>query len=143
VALRRKSRGEATIEVTSFADIAFLLIIFFILTTTFDRPAGNELDIPSGVADKTAQLAKTPTVNLSSTGITWGQGQENLSLDELRFKLLDMNLKAKPADKRVIILNSAADVPYERYFQVVMAIDAADGVLALVEGEEARKGTGP
>ncbi|MBM4031608.1 MAG: biopolymer transporter ExbD, partial [Planctomycetes bacterium] len=47
----RKQRPFFEPEVTSFADIAFLLIIFFILTTTFVVPAGQKLDIPAASAD--------------------------------------------------------------------------------------------
>ena len=34
------------IDVPSFSDIAFLLIIFFILTTSLSRPLGRIIDMP-------------------------------------------------------------------------------------------------
>ena len=45
----------------------------------------------------------------------------------------------KPPGKRIVIVNSTPDVPYELYFEVVMAIHGADGVLALLEEEERPK----
>jgi len=73
VALKRRPRAEPEINVASFSDIAFLLIIFFILTTTFAKPEGQTLQIPSGAPDKSKSKEEQPTVNLSSTGrITWG-----------------------------------------------------------------------
>ena len=51
MAIARRKRREANIDVTSFSDIAFLLIIFFILTTTFVKPAGRKMEIPSGASN--------------------------------------------------------------------------------------------
>ena len=133
--LRRRVRPAVEFNVGAFADIAFLLIIFFILTTTFIKPEGNRLRIPSGVSDPLAKTDKQPTVNLSATSIHWGERDERLTLEELRGALMRMDLASRPADKRVVILNSAPDVPFQRYFEVVMAIHGADGVLALVEPE--------
>jgi len=135
VALRQRVRPAVEFNVGAFADIAFLLIIFFILTTTFIKPEGNRLRIPSGVSDPSAKAEKQPTVNLSATGIHWGERDERLSLDELRGVLLRMDLAARRPERRIVILNSAPDVPFQRYFEVVMAIHGADGVLALVEPE--------
>ena len=47
MALKRKPRPDADINVGPFSDIAFLMIIFFILATTLIKPAGGKLDIPS------------------------------------------------------------------------------------------------
>jgi biopolymer transport protein ExbD len=130
---RARQRGEATIDVSSFSDIAFLLIIFFILTTTFVKTAGQKLEIPSGSSDRSAKKEKQLTVNLSSTDIRWGEKAEQVSLDELRGILMNQGFKEKKPGDRIVILDAAPDVAYERYFQVVSAIAAADGVMALLE----------
>jgi len=122
-------------EVTSFADIAVLLIIFFILTTTFVVPAGNKLDIPSASTDPAASQQKQLSVDLAGSEIRFGPAKRTMSLDELRAALLEREFKKKPADQRIVIVNSAPDVPYGIYFEVVMAITNADGVLALIEDE--------
>ena len=122
-------------ELASFADIAFLLIIFFILTTTFIVPAGNKLDIPAASADPERAEDKQLTVTLIGEEIHYGPQAEKVTLDELRRNLFGRNFRAKPPDKRIVIVNARADVPYELYFDVVMAIHHADGVLALLEEE--------
>jgi len=139
VRLRRRTRAQHGIDLSAFADVAFLLIIFFILTTTFVKPAGNKLQIPAGAPDPSKRETKQLTISLSASEIHYGPRGEEMALDELRAALLREDFKAKKPDKRIVILDSAPDVPYELYFQVVMAIANADGVLALIE-EEAEVG---
>jgi hypothetical protein len=40
---------------------------------------------------------------------------------------------------RIIIVDSSPDVSYELYYQVVMAVTYADGVMALIEHEDKKK----
>ena len=134
-----KSKQLFEPELTSFADIAFLLIIFFILTTTFIVPAGQKLDIPAASADPEKAEEKQPTVTLVGQDIHYGAEGGRVSLEELRRALIGQNFRAKPPSRRIVIVNARPDVPYELYFEVIMAIHAADGVLALLEEEEAKK----
>jgi biopolymer transport protein ExbD len=122
-------------EVTSFADIAVLLIIFFILTTTFVVPAGNRLEIPSATQDPAKSQQKPPTVTLAGSDIMYGPRGDRISLEGLRRQLLAENFKAKPPDRRIVVVTSRPDVAYQLYFDVVMAITDAEGVLAIIEDE--------
>ena len=69
--LQRKNRRESEVDVSSFADVAFLLIIFFILTTTFKVIGGQELNIPSG-EDGESKDQKQLTVSLTGKKIFYG-----------------------------------------------------------------------
>jgi biopolymer transport protein ExbD len=135
---RRKDRGLPEINVGSFSDVAFLLIIFFILTTTFVRPAGERLRIPSGTADPAHKDQQKLSVRLSKDNLFYGEKSETMTVDELRAALRREKLPAKPEDQRIVVLESDPDVPYERYFEVVMAITSAGGVLGLVEKDAAK-----
>jgi biopolymer transport protein ExbD len=44
--LRRKSKVSDTIPTSSMADIAFLLLIFFLVTTVFDEEIGLQVVLP-------------------------------------------------------------------------------------------------
>ena len=126
-------------QLTSFSDIALLLIIFFILTTSFIVPAGRKIDAPAASSDPAKAEDKQLTVALAGREIFYGPQGEKVSLDTLREKLLACNFRSKPPEKRIVIVNSTPDVPYELYFEVVSAITNADGVLALIEEEEKPK----
>ena len=45
--LPRRTKQAADVDLVAFADVAFLLIIFFILTTTFVKNQGQLLEMPS------------------------------------------------------------------------------------------------
>ena len=134
--VQRKEREFAGIDVTSFADVAFLLIIFFILTTTFVRPAGRKMQIPSGSSEPSEVEQKQMTVLLTPEKIEIGEEDGAFTIDQLRLKLADANFPARPPEERMVVLESREDVTYERYFQVVTAIADAGGILALVDETE-------
>jgi biopolymer transport protein ExbD len=48
----RAGRREITLELTSMIDVVFLLLIFFLITTTFVRPNDRTIpvDLPKGVS---------------------------------------------------------------------------------------------
>ncbi len=131
--LKRSANGDEGINVGPFADIAFLMIIFFILTTEFVKPAGDTMKIPSGTTEAAKKTDKQLTVNLKQDEIRYGEKGQAVALDELKGLLLAEKLLDKAEDERIVILDSAPDVGYERYFQVVMAINDAGGVLALID----------
>lgn len=135
----RRRNDEPEIDVGAFSDIAFLLIIFFILTTTFIKPAGSKMEIPAGSTDKSQKTEKQMTVNLQGEKILWGETQKTMKLDEFRDFLLEKKLKEKPEKDRIIILDSGPNVSYELYYKVVMAITYADGVMALIDHEDKKK----
>ncbi len=135
--LQRKQRMLSEINVGAFSDIAFLLIIFFILTTTFVRTAGRRMEIPSGTSEQSESEQKQFTIDLTRDEIHMGEDSGALSIEELRIRLDDADLPSLPEEQRIVLLQSQKDVPYDRYFKVVTAISQAGGVLALLdEGAE-------
>jgi len=129
---RKKQRAQAEVNVGPFADIAFLLIIFFILTTTLTMLAGNELDIPAARESPKKSKTEQPTITLSAEGLSWGRNPRNVTIDELRVRLLELELPTRPTGKRIVVLNSAPKVSYQRYYEVMMAVNDAGGVLGIV-----------
>ena len=134
--LRKKVRPDAGIDVGSFSDIAFLLIIFFILTTTFVVTAGRKMDIPSGTSLPSKTEQKQLTVNLTSDRIEYGEDNKRMDIEQLRLSLAAERFSTREEEQRMVILDSRDDVTYDRYYKVVMAITEAGGVLALVDEEE-------
>jgi biopolymer transport protein ExbD len=141
---RRGERAKAEIETGSFSDISFLLIIFFVLTTTFEKAVGRIVDIPSAAPPERQvqeEEKKTPTVNVMADRILFGMGEnENagdpVSLAELKSRLLELALPAKPENDRIVIVELAEDVVWDRYFKVVTTVAEAGGVVAIMEEEQ-------
>lgn len=136
--MSRRSKSEkkhrtGDIPVDSFSDIAFLLIIYFLVATTLVKVKSITADMPAGEKSAQAQSEKTPIINLRGTEIYFNDKRANM--DELNDRLAALKLAEQSAEKRVIMLESAKGTPYENYFQVLAAISANNGVVALVEEE--------
>jgi len=135
--LGKKRQGDISPDLTSFSDIANLLIIFFILTTSLVRPFGRQMDMPSSAKPPQEQKqTDTPTIRVTADRLIFSQGEKNekeLTMNELRSELLRRNFPAQKEDKRAVVVETAPEVTYERYYQIVTAVAAAGGVVALME----------
>ena len=131
---RVKKYREMAIPTDSFSDIAFLLIIYFLVATSLVKVKSITADLPAGEKSSNAQSDKTPTVNLRGNEIFFND--KPLDLPELNARLAALELPALAPDKRVVLLESAAGTPYQNYFQALAAISANGGVVAIVEEEK-------
>lgn len=122
------------VPVASFSDIAFLLIIYFILATSLNKTAGFRADIPKSEKDSQPSENKETIVTVTDKGFLLDSSE--LSLDQLREKLKNMELGKDPANPRFIILEHKGGVSYEPYYQCWAAIRAAGGFVALYEEEK-------
>jgi biopolymer transport protein ExbD len=132
-----KKRGRDTdIPVASFSDLAFLLIIFFIIATTLQKTTGIITDIPAG--EKTEQQEqKNPIININDRAILLND--KPVTPAELRRQLMEMDLAHKEGNDKVVMLETRGKVIYQDYFEVISSISAAGGVVALVKEEDARR----
>jgi biopolymer transport protein ExbD len=129
---RRRERREPELPTDSVSDIAFLLIIFFILTTTLARLKGFSAELPSASpATSAAKAPKTPAVQLADGRILFDE--QEVTLPVLQERLKNFGLAAKQGEERVVTLEAAGKVPYQDYFAAMAAIRAAGGVVALVQ----------
>ena len=134
---RRRREGSGEIPVGSFSDIAFLLIIFFIIAASLNTILGFDADIPATEESQSQQQdSQTPTVSLSSGGRIALDGTL-VTLEELRQRLVEMKLSEKTESQdRFIMLESQPGTQYGTFYQVWSAIVAAGGNVALLEGSD-------
>lgn len=133
--LRKKASGDISPDLTSFSDIANLLIIFFILTTSLVRPFGRPMDMPASSKPTEQQKNDTPSVRIMSDRLVFSEGdkkEREISMNELRSELWSRKFAEQPVNKRSVVVEAADDVAYERYYQVATAIAAAGGVVAVM-----------
>ena len=52
MAFKRKKREEVRVELTSMVDVVFLLLIFFMISTTFVESQGIDVKLPTANAQK-------------------------------------------------------------------------------------------
>lgn len=136
--LKKQQLSDSDIPVASFSDLAFLLIIFFILTTTLQKATGFLTDIPSSIKNQAQQQQeKTTTIALHKDQIVLND--ENISMAELRQRLMDMNLRSQIGDTRVVLLTATGKVKYQTYYETMSTITDAGGLIAIIREEEEKK----
>ena len=56
--IKRRSGGTLILEITPLIDVVFLLLIFFMLATSFDERSAFKIDLPKSTAAKTKSTLK-------------------------------------------------------------------------------------
>ena len=86
----KKSRESAKLDLTPLIDVVFLLIIFFMVTTTFNNFGSVQIDLPSSTIQQTD---KTKSIEI----IIDKDGNYNISEDgkitQIQFSEIDSYLK--------------------------------------------------
>ncbi|MGB9910425.1 MAG: ExbD/TolR family protein [Candidatus Hydrothermia bacterium] len=116
-----KITQEAEIPTASMADIAFLLIIFFMTSTVFMRDKGLKLVLP----EKTDQVVKIGgerliRVSINDVGEIFLEEEQVTVLDlkeKLAKRILDYKEKHEGKDP-VIVIRTNVEAPYEKMIEV-------------------------
>jgi biopolymer transport protein ExbD len=119
----RPGHKEETVEVnlTALIDVVFLLLIFFMVTTTFDRHAKLKVSLPES-SEKASQQQSDPLVlSIDAKGNYFINGRQvvNQSLDTLKQAL--QKVIGENTDM-ALVLRADANTPHKA---VVRAMDAA------------------
>jgi biopolymer transport protein ExbD len=107
------------------------------LTTTLSKLTGFTAELPSAAASQqqaAATDAKTPGVQITGGKLLFNE--QEVSLEALRDRLLDLQLGAKQGEEKVVLLEAAGKVDYQTYYAAMAAISAAGGIVAIVEEGE-------
>ncbi len=138
---RRKRRPAPESALAAFSDIAFLLIIFFIVTANLTKPEGLITQIPAAQEGETSDQ-EMPTVQLDGRGILFND-KPLANFDELTEKLNALDLPNRTREEeRIVQLEAKENVAYQDYFQAMLAISKAGGQLTIVQREDAGRGGG-
>ena len=109
--LKSRNKIEVTFSMASMTDVIFLLLIFFMLSSTFITPSGLPVNLPS---------SKNPTIVLQKVSVTITEDLEyfvndkKTSFNSLR-KALRRELKG---GEGVIVLHIDKSVPVEYLVKV-------------------------
>jgi biopolymer transport protein ExbD len=132
---RRKAKRDAAsgpMPVDSFSDIAFLLIIFFIVATTLMESEGFEANLPSATESSSTDSQKNvPTISLQGEQILYDT--DEVSLEEMRQRLAELHLKEQEERLRIVRLQSSPSVNLGTYYATWAAIANNGGVVVIVK----------
>ena len=127
---RKRKRTFIMVPVASMGDIAFLLIIFFMVTSQIARQ--RQVVKPPRSLD-TEKLKTTPvTVTIDADGTYFLQGERVSGAEELGSRLEAM-LRTRTRDaQRTVLFRCDRSVPNDTFEPAVDAIVQAGGLLGLV-----------
>lgn len=117
---RRRNRGGAVVDLTPLIDVVFQLLIFFLLTTTFENNPSFRVKLPKANNADVKQEPKSVTVTVTAAGTIEIDGQA-VDDAELEAKLCE----AAQSDDSTGV-NIRADAATEHQF-VVKVMDKAKG----------------
>lgn len=118
----RTSRGDRVeLNLTSLIDVVFVLLIFFVLTTTFERHAELQIELPSATAEPSRSREEPLELSIDAAGRYYIDGR---ALVNNRAETLAMALgdAAKDRADMPVILNADGQTPHQA---VVTAMDVA------------------
>lgn len=120
--LRHRIKEDPTIDLTSLIDVVFLLLIFFMVSTTFERQAALKIDLPeaSSVESEETQPDRLELV-IDAQGRMYLNDQQ---LVDDRPETLKAAFSQQAGDDRSLPLLLRADRETPHHF-VVTAMDVA------------------
>ena len=119
--LRRTRRESMDINLTPLIDVVFLLLIFFMVSTTFDRQSELSIELPQSSADASPATDSKLTVSIDAQGRFFVNGVKliNTQLETLKRAMSDALDGTK--DEPVVIHADAGT----QHQSVVQVMDAA------------------
>lgn len=127
---RRKKKAAIIVPVASMGDIAFLLIIFFMVASNLARDRQNIKPPRSIDADKLKQTQVTVSVDV--LGKFYLQGREVTSADEVESGVRALLENRTTREQKTVIFKCDRSIKRDRFEPVIEAIAKAGGLLAAV-----------
>ena len=119
---RRREQDEAEINITPMLDIVFIMLIFFIVTTSFVKEQGLEVSRPSSSPPKEVKKDKGPiVVKITSGNLISIKGRI------LEPQAVEANLEREKAEKPTspLIIAAHPDADTEALVTILDAAKAA------------------
>lgn len=115
--IKRRSGGTLVLEITPLIDVVFLLLIFFMLATSFDERSAFKIDLPKSTAAKTKSTLKEVQVLVDKDRnvylrYTDNSGKfQNEKLDLASFVSV-VSEKLNNSESKDVIISADKDIDY-------------------------------
>ncbi len=133
---RRQSKIISDFPALATGDIAFNLIVFFLVCISVQPDNGREQELPRGEETKQEQEAENLEVALSRLTERITIAGDNVATQDApaRFRRL-LAGKPRPED-RVVVVKSEQDTPYHHWITVTSMIESEGGIITIQTEEE-------
>ena len=123
---RRKKREKLDITLISMIDVLFVLLLFFMVSTTFNRHTEVKIKLPEADGAEAEQYPKMVTLTIDADGTYYLTGDDGLphelinqQLETLKQELLKLAGNSKDLP---FIINADGKTPHQA---VITALEAA------------------
>jgi biopolymer transport protein ExbD len=106
----KKNREESEINITPMLDIVFIMLIFFIVTTSFVKEISIDVNRPTKSPIKEQKKSEVISVRISGEGQIFVQDRL-ITLDAVRANI-ESNLALKPQATVVVVSDREADAGF-------------------------------
>lgn len=118
MSLKSRHKVDPAFSMSSMTDIIFLLLIFFMLTSSFITPSGLPINLP---ASKTSNIVMQKVSVTITDDLSYYVNDKRTALDDLEIAI---KRELKNSDDGVVVLHIDKSVPTE-YLVKVAGIAAA------------------
>jgi biopolymer transport protein ExbD len=126
---QRRRKEKIDISITSMIDVVFLLLIFFMVTTSFTRQTEVKINLPEAEGAEAEEYPSSVVLTIDSKGGYYLQNREGESQrlpDQQKETLLrELNRLGDEAKKLPFIINADGKTPHQA---VMTLLDAAGQV---------------
>jgi biopolymer transport protein ExbD len=129
---RKKKRRSVPVPTASMGDIAFLLIIFFLVCSDTSKERAVSLELPkSGYVEKT-KVTIAARVSMDKDGFLYFDGQPVEGPKDVEWGVRAVLANTVADDQRHVQFTCDAALPKEQFEPVIKAIAEAGGILEAV-----------
>ncbi len=116
MALQRREKSSPEIPTGSMADIVFLLLVFFLVTTTMNQDKGIGMHLPPAGETKKIQKKNICNVWVNVNGDILINLEQRVPLNLLR---ADIEQRLAQNEKLIVSLKADEETPYEKFIDVL------------------------
>jgi len=129
MSIRSRNQPSTEFSTSSLADIVFLLLIYFLLTSTFVAQVGLKVDLPTSSSDKPSNA--THSITITQDGI-FAWDQQVLENKEDILPLIEAVLTDEDEENDVITLRTDKLVTMEEAAFVMSEISRYGGKVVIM-----------
>jgi biopolymer transport protein ExbD len=128
---KKKKRVGFTLDMTPLVDITFLLLTFFMFTTTMAAPQIMEMSIPPEIFEKVeVRERELLTLLVRQDGeMFWHIGNDDpqkVKIQDIRKIAENENLRAEVLNKLIIVLKPYLEAPYGKVVTILDELNLAE-----------------